>query len=109
VENNSVAKGSSFVITGKGGLPANSDDLITNVPGIVEWANNSRQQTNTSVIIVPKEKISMNDTFSQLRYRQIQQAQGWIITNDGKIILTSTVPNITPQSSGLNYPNCRGK
>ncbi|WP_236721424.1 hypothetical protein [Trichormus sp. NMC-1] len=36
----------------------------------------------------------------------IQQAQGWIISADGRVILTADAPKVTPQSSSITHPNC---
>ncbi|MFM7407511.1 MAG: beta strand repeat-containing protein [Cuspidothrix sp.] len=107
IDNNQIAKGNSFVIVGKGGLPANADDLISNSSGMVEWANNSSQHKITSVIMRQREKNNQEKT--GISNHTIQQAQGWIIGKDGKIILTATATNVTPYSSGLNDPNCHGR
>jgi hypothetical protein len=48
----------------------------------------------------------VNNEFINLKNPIIQEAQGWIITADGRVILTAEVPNVTPQNSGLNHPGC---
>ncbi|MBD2569799.1 filamentous hemagglutinin N-terminal domain-containing protein [Anabaena lutea] len=99
-----IAKNNSFVITGKGGVPADSDEYISNSPGLVEWATRSKNQERTPLVMRQQERINnqpQNSTKSV-----IQQAQGWIISADGQIILTAEAPNVTPQSSGLIPPSC---
>jgi filamentous hemagglutinin family protein len=98
------AKKSSFTIIGRGGLPAESDELISNSPGLVEWATRSQNQEISSVVQRQQERI--NHQQANITHRVIQEAQGWIITADGKVILTAAAPNVTPQNSGLNHPNC---
>ncbi|MBD2569801.1 filamentous hemagglutinin N-terminal domain-containing protein [Anabaena lutea] len=99
-----IAKNNSFVITGKGGVPADSDEYISNSPGLVEWATRSKKQEIIPMVMRQQQRINnqpQNSTKSV-----IQQAQGWIISADGKIILTAEAPNVTPQSSALNHPDC---
>lgn len=38
----------------------------------------------------------------------IQQAQGWVKTRDGKIVLTASAPIIVPQTGEIGYPSCDG-
>jgi filamentous hemagglutinin family protein len=101
--NEQIAKNSSFTITGKGGLPAEADDLISNSPGLVEWANRSSKQETTPAVRKQKE---INQEQVNIDNPVIKQAQGWIITADGRVILTAEAPNITPQSMGLIHPGC---
>jgi filamentous hemagglutinin family protein len=98
-----LAQNNFFIIIGKGGLPAESEALISNSPGIVEWATRTGQKDKTPVVMrqreVNKEKENSNNAV-------IQQAQGWIITADGRVILTANAPKVTPQSSSLIHPGC---
>ncbi|MBD2691881.1 filamentous hemagglutinin N-terminal domain-containing protein [Anabaena catenula] len=98
-----LAKNSSFTITGKGGLPADSDEYISNSPGIVEWVTRSGKQETTPVVMRQRE---VNKKEKNINNRVIQQAQGWIISTDGRVILTADVPKVTPQSSSITHPNC---
>ncbi|RUS93870.1 hypothetical protein DSM107003_41060 [Trichormus variabilis SAG 1403-4b] len=98
------AKNNYFVITGKGGVPADSDEYISNSPGLVEWATRSKKPARTPLVMRQQERI--NNELQNSNKRVIQQAQGWIIGANGKIILTAEAPNVTPQSSDLNHPDC---
>ncbi|MFM2063949.1 MAG: hypothetical protein RLZZ507_3620 [Cyanobacteriota bacterium] len=97
------AKRSSFTIIGKGGLAAESDELISNSPGIVEWVTRSGKQETTPVVM---KKRAVNQEEANIKTPVIQEAQGWIITADGRVILTANAPKVTPQSSGLTHPGC---
>ncbi|WP_158624062.1 beta strand repeat-containing protein, partial [Trichormus variabilis] len=99
-----IAKNNSFVITGKGGLPADSDEFISNSPGLVEWATRSKKQERTPLVMRQQERI--NNQPQNSTKRVIQQAQGWLIGADGKIIFTTAAPNVILQSSALNHPDC---
>ncbi|MBD2663082.1 hypothetical protein B6N60_00627 [Richelia sinica FACHB-800] len=104
LENNRIAGGSSFVVTGKAGLPASSQDSIANSPGIVEWETRSPRQNTSPVVLREVVKTSQGDKKPQSPI--IQQAQGWLITQEGKVILTASAASVTPQSPELVHPGC---
>ncbi|NEO70614.1 filamentous hemagglutinin N-terminal domain-containing protein [Moorena sp. SIO3H5] len=101
-ENNRIAGGSSFFITGKGGLPASADDPVINTDRTVGWlsrprlASSSRQrlQQQPNVIRPPQEK------------KVIIEAQGWVIAKDGTIILTAHPFRGTPVDQILPNLDC---
>nr|WP_242045153.1 S-layer family protein [Anabaena catenula] len=99
-----IARGSSFTITGKGGLPVESDELISNSPGLVEWVTRSEKQQTLPLVFRPLERI--NNEKRNIPNHVIQQAQGWIIAADGKVILTAEAPKVTLQNAGLTHPSC---
>ena len=101
IKDDKIAGGSSFIIAGKGGLPADTHELISNSPAFVEWENNSDVITQAN--LSPVKVIQKNINYHQ----QIQQAQGWIITSDGKILLTADTQKITLQTDKNNLPNCK--
>jgi filamentous hemagglutinin family protein len=72
--------GSNFIVTGKGGIPQNPSQTLSNESvevNLVEPATSSNQQT-------PKNQTLKNNVSSN----EIVPAQGWIIDKDGKAILT---------------------
>ena len=101
VNDGKIVGGNSFIITGKGGLPADTHELISNSPAFVEWENNSDVITQAN--LSPVKVIQKNINYHQ----QIQQAQGWIITSDGKVILTADSQKITLQTDKNNLPDCK--
>ncbi|MBD2296561.1 filamentous hemagglutinin N-terminal domain-containing protein [Anabaena sphaerica FACHB-251] len=99
------AKKNSFTIIGRGGIPAEANELISNSPGMLEWAtrSNKPEVKRENLKSLSLEERGLEKDFSN---SIIQEAQGWIITADGRVFLTAASPNITPQSSGLNHPGC---
>ncbi|NEO70615.1 filamentous hemagglutinin N-terminal domain-containing protein [Moorena sp. SIO3H5] len=102
-ENNRIAGGSSFFITGKGGLPASADDPVINTDRTVGWlsrpglaSNRQRlqQQANVTRPQPPQEK------------KVIIEAQGWVIAKDGTIILTAQPFRGTPVDQILPHLDC---
>ena len=101
IKDDKIAGGNSFIITGKGGLPADTHELISNSPAFVEWEKISDVITQAN--LSPVKVIQKNINYHQ----QIQQAQGWIITSDGKVILTADSQKITLQTDKNNLPDCK--
>jgi filamentous hemagglutinin family protein len=99
IRDNKIAGGSSFVITGKGGLPNNPNEPLSNLTGTVEWANFDRNDNNTNV-----EAIRLRP--EQESTPPIQEAQGWIQNPDGTISLLAQAPIVTPQSPNFKIPDC---
>jgi filamentous hemagglutinin family protein len=108
IEDGKIARGSSFVVTGRGGLPPSADDPIINAYRIVEWATRSyetkRRENNPVVLRQPPTHEN-----GRRIPRKIEQARGWGITSDGTLVLTAQAPKITPQPSQFFYPQCRDR
>jgi filamentous hemagglutinin family protein len=92
--------GSSFRITGRGGLPASPNDPLTDEVLAVEWSRSSGEVQGTGVA-GPQSTDN-----GQSRNRVIQQAQGWIVAADGTVTLTTEAPTTTPQSPAFTHPSC---
>ena len=101
IKDDKIAGGSSFIITGKGGLPADTHELISNSPAFVEWENISPNLTQVSTSPV---KVTQKNTN---HHPQIQQAQGWMVTPDGKVVLTADPEKVTLQADKNNLPDCK--
>ena len=83
-ENDRIAGGSSFTITGKGGLPPTAEDPVINAHRTVRWLSrpglaSSRQGLQKQ----PNVRRPLQDK------KVIIEAQGWVIAKDGTIILTA--------------------
>lgn len=93
-----VANG-SFVVTGRGGLPANPIDSLGSEIVAVEWARRDRAYPNSQR--TQREKLPFTAPNAE-----IVEAQGWIVSADGAIVLTAQAPMATPQRSSLTVPSC---
>ncbi|MBD2181937.1 beta strand repeat-containing protein [Aerosakkonema funiforme] len=94
---------SSFVVTGRGGLPPNPNDPLTGEIVAVEWAG--RERVSGGV----RERVSgsagqRGRIFTQ--HSGIQEAQGWIVAADGRVILTAEAPVATVHPPSLIHPSC---
>jgi filamentous hemagglutinin family protein len=106
VEDGKIAGGSSFVVTGRGGLPPSAEDPLVNSYRIVEWATRSQQQSdNSTVVLRDRPQTSQPEQSSPA----IEQAQGWKIASDGTLMLTAQATTPTPLNPALTHPECRDK
>ena len=77
--------GSEFVVTGKGGLPANPQNNFSSDGvrvALVEPVTEDNQSTT----------VSANDIPSQEEAKEIVPAQGWIFNDRGQVVLTAYDP-----------------
>jgi filamentous hemagglutinin family protein len=85
-------KGSAFVITGRGGLPANPGEPLNSDAvrvGLVEPALSLTSQEQTQTTQLDTSEIS-NST-SQIQ-QAIVPAQGWVFNKKGEVVLTAYNP-----------------
>jgi large exoprotein involved in heme utilization and adhesion len=94
---------SQFTVTGRGGLPENPTDLFS--PDLV--------QDDFGTVIAREEDEEIegqaegkNDLINHPP-KQIIEAQGWIIDEEGNVVLTAYVPNGTPHGGWQNSVNCQ--
>ncbi|NEO36252.1 MAG: filamentous hemagglutinin N-terminal domain-containing protein [Moorea sp. SIOASIH] len=112
-ENNRIAGGSSFTITGKGGLPASADDPVINSDTTVGWRTrpglaSSRRQQLQQLRQQPKAKGHATRTVRRPSQdkKVIIEAQGWVRAKDGTIILTAHPFRGTPVEQILPHLDC---
>ncbi|MGK7919635.1 MAG: filamentous hemagglutinin N-terminal domain-containing protein [Trichodesmium sp.] len=93
---------SSFVITGRGGLPPNPNQPLTVLRGVVDWDTGNQKVISESkqpTVVVYKRT-------ENKKLPEISQATGWVMTEVGNILLTSTSPNTNTDSLQLIHPGC---
>ncbi|MDJ0647322.1 MAG: filamentous hemagglutinin N-terminal domain-containing protein [Xenococcaceae cyanobacterium MO_188.B19] len=104
LEDGKVAKGSSFIITGRGGLTPTAEDFLGNVNNVVGWAKRDDIIISQNGTVGVRQR-SKTENLST-NYPVIQQSQGWVTTVDGSVWLVANVPEIIPQNSRIVHPNC---
>ncbi|NES85022.1 MAG: S-layer family protein, partial [Moorea sp. SIO2B7] len=107
-ENNRIAGGSSFIITGKGGLPASAEDPVINAHRTVRWRtrpglpSSSRKQSLQQL----QQQPSVIQPQPPEEKKVIIEAQGWVRAKDGTIILTAQPFRGTPVDQILPNLDC---
>ncbi|NEO80793.1 filamentous hemagglutinin N-terminal domain-containing protein [Moorena sp. SIO4G3] len=127
-ENNRIAGGSSFTITGKGGLPASAEDAVINTDRTVGWLSrpglpsSSRQALSQPPLAFGHESRKAFGHESRKAFghatrtvtqpqppqekKVIIEAQGWVTAKDGTIILTAQPFRGTPVEQILPNLDC---
>ncbi|NEO80796.1 S-layer family protein [Moorena sp. SIO4G3] len=103
-ENNRIAGGSSFFITGKGGLPASADDSMINTDRTVGWL--SRPGLPSSSRQRLQQQQSLTKPKPPQEKKVIIEALGWVTAKDGTIILTAQPFRGTPVEQILPNLDC---
>ncbi|MDJ0680209.1 MAG: filamentous hemagglutinin N-terminal domain-containing protein [Xenococcaceae cyanobacterium MO_167.B52] len=105
LEDGEIAKGSSFTITGRGGLTPTSEESLGNVNNVVGWASRDDLEVSHDGLVGVRQR-SKNET-SKTNYPVIQQSQGWVTTADGSVWLVADAPQTILQNSQITHPDCR--
>ena len=104
-ENEKIAQGSSFIITGRGGLTPTSEESLGNRDHIVNWASRDDLEVSQNGLVGIRQRAEKDITNRE--YPDIQQSQGLVVASDGSKWLTANAPNTIPQNSPTAHPNCQ--
>lgn len=99
VQDENLAGGSSFMITGRGGLTPTSADSLNNLDRVVDWADESDEVSNDGVVTLKRSPNTSKD-------RSVVRSQGFIVAADGSLWLGSDSPKAVPQGSPV-HPDCQ--
>ncbi len=91
-------QGSSFTITGRGGLPPSPNDPLQGEAVVTNWVSlDSDREHNT-----PPAKTKPSSSAP----KQLVEAQGWVINEKGQVVLTASAPKVTPHREWFSPPEC---
>jgi large exoprotein involved in heme utilization and adhesion len=98
-------QGSSFVVTGRGGLPPTPQQALGDDPRWRDW--------RTPAVVSRQPNVPANGTLApsanppSTKSARVE-ATGWVIEPDGKVILTASAPNATSPHRWGQPVNCNG-
>jgi filamentous hemagglutinin family protein len=90
---------SSFIITGRGGLPPNPKEALSSDDVVVTWVLLNPGGENSSSSAVSKNPTNATPA-------PLVEAQGWVINDLGQVVLIATAPTVTPHSSWQTPNSC---
>ncbi|MEQ8384647.1 MAG: filamentous hemagglutinin N-terminal domain-containing protein [Coleofasciculus sp. A1-SPW-01] len=93
-----AALASSFIFTGRGGIPPSPLDVLESDAIVNDWVT---LDEDTPLQTYP-ESVTPNSS----QPRQIIEAQGWVKLANGQIILVAESPTVTPQVNWQNPTGC---
>ncbi|BAB73605.1 filamentous hemagglutinin N-terminal domain-containing protein [Anabaena sp. FACHB-709] len=88
----------SFIITGRGGLPNNPNELLYSDAVLTDWVSVSNVET------IPNSPISKS--ISTPTQTNIVEATGWVISPQGEVVLTVNTPNTKSPNSWQKTSTC---
>ena len=97
--------GSSFIVTGRGGLPTPPNEPLNADTAWEDWRIDAESE--------PIEPIqsdrgrSNNQPITNNQPRRIIEAQGWYKDSNGNVILTAEPTTVTPHGTWLSSANCQ--
>jgi filamentous hemagglutinin family protein len=98
-------QGSSFVVTGRGGLPPTPQQALGDDPRWRDW--------RTPAVVSRQPNVPANGTLlpsanpPSTKSARVE-ATGWVFGADGKVILTASAPNMTSLNRWGQPVNCDG-
>lgn len=100
-----VGQNSEFVVTGRGGLPASPNETLTaNAP----WEDlRLTQESELAPSQLPSASRSEQQKTKDNQSERIVEAQGWITTPNGNVLLTAKPVTATPQGLWLHPLDCQ--
>ncbi|MCX7592993.1 MAG: S-layer family protein, partial [Fischerella sp.] len=89
---------SSFVVTGRGGLPLSATDLLQDAGTLAEWVRTRGKPAQAQMQLQPT-KVATGSA-------PIVEASGWMVDANGDIQLVAQAPAATPHSQWLLSASC---
>jgi filamentous hemagglutinin family protein len=102
-------QGSSFVVTGRGGLPPTPQQALGDDPRWRDW--------RTLAVVSPQPNISRDSSIpfpinsvntKPMTVSPLVEATGWVFGRDGQVILTASAPHVTSPNRWGQPVNCDG-
>jgi large exoprotein involved in heme utilization and adhesion len=90
---------SSFIITGRGGLPPNPKEALSSDDVVVNWVPLNPGGENRSTRAVSTKATSATPA-------PLVEAQGWVMNEKGQVVLTASTPTVTPHSPWKTPNSC---
>jgi len=87
-----------FIITGRGGLPPSPNEPLQSEAVTTNWVTLDSDIDNKTT---PAATTPPSST-----PKQLVEAQGWIIDDNGEIVLTTQAPTVTPQGEWFSAADC---
>ncbi|MEQ8957399.1 MAG: S-layer family protein, partial [Coleofasciculus sp. C2-GNP5-27] len=93
-----AALASSFIVTGRGGIPPRPLDVLESDAIVHDWVTVDEE--------TPTQTYPESVTSNSAKPRQIIEAQWWLKLANGQIMLVAESPTATPQVNWQNPTGC---
>jgi len=90
---------SEFVVTGRGGLPTNPTQVLSRDAIEVDWVTLTPRKGDGSTPAISASPTAPEST-------SVVEAQGWVVNQDGEVVLTASANSAQPRSAGPSSAEC---
>lgn len=88
---------SKFIITGRGGLPPTPTEALRSDRTLADLGDSVKDIAASTTTATKQVNVAPTP---------IVEAQGWVISPQGQVVLTASAPNVTPEVPWLKSPSC---
>lgn len=97
-----MARGSQFVVTGRGGLPPTPAEVTRSEAILVDLGTPVQSaEDRASTAVARKTSISSISA-------PLVEASRWMVGEKGEVLLTASVPSVTPDTAWATPTSCSG-
>jgi large exoprotein involved in heme utilization and adhesion len=97
---------SSFVSTGRGGLPISPTEPLQDTSTLSAWVRLRPSPANSAKTTISPQPIAVSNTTKVAAATPIVEATGWVVDSNGNIELVAQAPSVTPHSPWQTPASC---
>ncbi|MEH2026703.1 two-partner secretion domain-containing protein [Nostoc sp.] len=97
---------SSFVSTGRGGLPMSPTEPLQDTSTLSAWVRLKPQPATRAKTTISPQPTAVSNSTKVAAAMTIVEATGWVVDRNGNVELVAQAPNVTPDSSRQTPASC---
>ncbi|NJM69834.1 MAG: S-layer family protein [Scytonema sp. RU_4_4] len=97
---------SSFVSTGRGGLPMSPTEPLQDTSTLSAWVRLRPKPANSAKTTISPQLTAVSNTTKVAAATPIVEATAWVVDRNGNIELVAQAPQVTPHSSWQTPASC---
>ncbi|MEH1887804.1 MAG: S-layer family protein, partial [Nostoc sp.] len=97
---------SSFVSTGRGGLPMSPTEPLQDISTLSAWVRLRPQPATRAKTTISPQPTAVSNSTKVAAAMTIVEATGWVVDRNGNVELVAQAPNLTPESSRQTPASC---
>ncbi|MBW4594894.1 MAG: S-layer family protein [Brasilonema angustatum HA4187-MV1] len=97
---------SSFVSTGRGGLPISPTEPLQDTSTLSAWVRLRPKPENSAKTTISPQPTAVSNSTKVAAATTILEATGWVVDRNGNVELVAQAPGVTPHSSWQTPASC---
>ena len=98
---------SSFISTGRGGLPMSPTEPLQDTSTLSAWVRLRPKPANSAKTTISPQPTAVSNSTKVAAATPIVEATGWLVDRNGNIELVAQAPSVTPHSSWQTPASCQ--